>query len=228
MPVTKNDEWTKSPPKDREKGTVWLGTELVYRISDEARNRAKKQKLHSVWGDGKEILDRQNRILKATKLPLLAEETSRWWMKVEASGRSLARHMHINKEGDPKEYADIAKASLNLKNLLVAFFENYPEADEPHAFSLIADLHALEKNADAWAKSFPKRERTRPKKDNERNLIKNLALCFREGFNKEPKQTRGGSFERFITALIFEIGGVERPKGWLIEKMRGGGKSELF
>lgn len=205
-------------------GTVLFNGELVYRVSDEARRRSAC--FRNLMSNTDDVRRRRERILACVGLPLVAEDADKWWFEVSASGVTLTESMLTpHTLFDRKDFDTMATQARELATTLKAFFDVYPDySDEnPELFATISILRFLEELAEEWgAGQSANRKQSRPNRDNERNLIKCLAKSFVAGFGQQPALTRGGKLERFVSAILFEAGGIQKPDGWLIDKFPRG------
>ena len=209
-----------------EPGTIWLGDELVYRISDNAR--AKMKGFHSLSGSGPGVRERQKRILAAAGLHLRDDVPANWWQNVSLLGlllcKSLNNEMKVNLSTD---YTAIAEAAVELQRRIISLFEKSPCLDDELLWELISELHCVAKASRLKPQRLT-RAPGRPRLPDGKHSLTGLAKAFLEGFGKNATQTRGGPFERFCSAVIKEIADLDCRKGWIVEKMRGGGQNSGF
>jgi hypothetical protein len=202
---------------------VTVNGQVAFRLSDEAKSRLSNP--GSILGLNDSDRERQGRILAATGLRLVIPKPGLWWVSVHTLGSQLVIHMRgFQGVFGKKEYSRMSAQADKLKETLKEFFEGNPNEvqQNPLFFGTVGALHALSEMAKVRMNWFPDRAPTRPTKSYERRLIEQLRKYFEEGFGQSATLTRGGEFERFLTAVLQELGGIRKPPGWVIDKLSRG------
>lgn len=167
------------------------------------------------------------RVINAVGLPLSVNPASAspafvcpedaWWHRISAEGCLLVGYMNGNFYSR-KEFDDLSKSAFRVAMQVNDFLRRHPSQVDPIFFNVQREMSGFAVEMAKIANAIPPKKRSRPSKDKEKALIQDLARSFYDGFGREPSMTRGGPFERFVSTIIFEIGGIQRPDGWIIEK----------